>query len=71
MRKQRWLEFLAAYDFGIEYTLGKGNKVADAFSRKHQNAVLAMIAEWKDLEALTTCRIQWKLLCCHVQKFDQ
>ena len=57
MRQQRWLEFIAAYDFGIEYTPGKGNKVADALRRKHQNVVLAMIAEWKDLEALSTCRV--------------
>ena len=58
MRQQRWLEFLEAYDFGIEYTPGKGNKVADALSRKHQNVVLAMLVEWNDLEALTTCSVQ-------------
>lgn len=49
MRQRRWLESLATYDFGIEYTPGKGNKVADALNRRYQNAVLAMIAEWKDL----------------------
>lgn len=57
MRHQRWLEFLAAYNFDIEYIPGKDNKVADALSRKHQNAVLAMITEWKDLEASTKCRV--------------
>lgn len=29
MRHRRQLEFLAAYDFGIDYTLRKGNKVAE------------------------------------------
>ena len=47
-----------AYVFGIEYTQGKGNKVADALSEKHQNMVLAMLAEWKDLEALVSCDVQ-------------
>ena len=58
MRQQRWLEFLAAYDFGIECTLENGNKVADALSGRHQNVVLAVLAEWKDLESLTTCSVQ-------------
>ena len=58
MRQQRWLEFIVAYDFGIKYTPGKGNNVADAFSRKHQNVVLVMIAAGKDLEALKDCRVQ-------------
>src|SRR5574338_58045 len=40
MRQRRWLEFIAVYDFGSEYTPEKGNKVADALSIKHQNAVL-------------------------------
>ena len=34
LRQQRWMEFLASYDFEISYTLGKGNVVANAFSRK-------------------------------------
>lgn len=33
MRQQRWLEFLASYDFDIRY---KGNRVADALSRKQR-----------------------------------
>ena len=32
LRQQRWLEFLAAYDFEIIYTPGKANVVADALS---------------------------------------
>ena len=39
LRQQRWLEFLAAYDLDILYTPGKGNRVADALSRKHQAVV--------------------------------
>ena len=35
LRQQRWLEFLAAYDFEIIYTPGKANVVADALSRKN------------------------------------
>ena len=61
MKQLRWLEFLAAYDFGVEHTPGKGNKVADALSRRHHNVMLAMLVEWKDLEALTTCSVQLRL----------
>lgn len=43
MRQQRWLEFFAAYDFDIQYMLGKGNRVADALSRRHQAVVAMMI----------------------------
>jgi len=39
-RQRRWMEFLAEYDFGIEYIEGKENKVADALSRRrHVNAM--------------------------------
>ena len=34
LRQQRWMEFLASYDFEIAYTPGKRNVVADALSRK-------------------------------------
>ena len=33
LRQQRWMEFLASYDFGIAYTPFKGNVVANALSR--------------------------------------
>ena len=36
LRQQRWLEFLASYDFGKAYTRGKGNAVADALSQGTQ-----------------------------------
>ena len=58
MRQHRWLEFLATYDFSIEYTLGKRNEVANALTRKHQNVMLVILEEWNDLEALTTCSVQ-------------
>ena len=51
LRQQRWLEFLASYDFGIAYTPGKGNAVADALSRRHAG-LGAMFSEWKSLEYL-------------------
>ena len=54
----RHLEFLAAYDINILYTLGKGNRVADALSRKLQTVVSMMISEWNDLEVLSTCEIR-------------
>ena len=34
LRQQRWMEFLASYDFEISYTPGKGNVVADMLIRK-------------------------------------
>ena len=34
LRQQRWMEFLASYEFEIAYTPSKGNVVADALSRK-------------------------------------
>ena len=57
LRRQRWLEFLATYDLDILYTPGKGNRVADALSRKHQAVVSMMISEWKDLSILSGCEI--------------
>ena len=51
LRQQRWLEFLASYDFDISYTPGKGNVVADALSRKREELNL-MIMEMKQLEII-------------------
>lgn len=51
LRQQRWLEFLASYNFDISYTPGKGNVVADALSRKKEELNL-MIMEMKQLEIL-------------------
>ena len=51
LRQQRWLEFLASYDFDITYTPGKGNVVADALSRKKEELNL-LIMEMKQLEIL-------------------
>lgn len=51
LRQQRWLEFLAPYDFDISYTPGKWNVVADSLSRKREDLNL-MIMEMKQLEIL-------------------
>ena len=34
LRQQRWMETITDYDFGITYTPGKANVMADALSRK-------------------------------------
>ena len=52
LRQQRWLEFLASYDFDIAYTPGKGNAVADALSRRHAS-LGAIFLEWKQLEYIS------------------
>ena len=57
MCQQRWLKFLASYNFNIQYTPGKGNRVADALSRKHSAFVSIMLAEWDMLETLSFCEI--------------
>ena len=49
LRQQRWMEFLASYDFEIAYTPGKGNVVADTLSR--QRMILSpLFIEWWSLE---------------------
>merc|ERR1711890_127150 len=51
LRQQRWMEFLASYDFEIAYTPGKGNVVADALSRKRLS-LSPLFVEMKRLEFL-------------------
>jgi len=50
------MEFLASYDFEIQYTPGKGNVVANALSRRY--ATLNAMKEWKQLEFLSQFNIQ-------------
>lgn len=57
MRQQYWLEFLASYDFNIQYTFGNGNRVTDALSRKHSTIVSMTIVEWNVLETLSMCDV--------------
>ena len=58
MRQQRWIEFLASYDFDIQYTPGKGNRVTDALSRRHSAVISMMLAEWNILETLSFYEIR-------------
>ena len=53
LRQQRWMEFLASYDFEIAYTPGKGNVVADALSRKRLT-LSPLFVEMKNLEYVAT-----------------
>ena len=53
LRQQRWMEFLASYDFEIAYTPGKGNVVADALSRRRLT-LSPLFIEMKNLEFLAT-----------------
>jgi len=53
LRQQRWMEFLASYDFEIAYTPGKGNVVADALSRKRLT-LSPLFVERKSLEFIAT-----------------
>ncbi|PZP12942.1 MAG: hypothetical protein DI611_15630, partial [Brachybacterium faecium] len=52
LRQQRWMEFLASYDFEIAYTPGKGNVVADALSRKRLS-LSPLFVERRSLEFLS------------------
>ena len=53
LRQQRWMEFLASYDFEIAYTPGKGNVVVDALSRKRLSLSLLFV-ERRSLEFIST-----------------
>ena len=53
LRQQRWMESLASYDFEIAYTLGKGNVVADALSRKRLS-LSPLFVERQSLEFIST-----------------
>ena len=50
--QQRWMEFLASYDFEIAYTHGKGNMVADALSRK-KSSLSPLFVERRSLEFIS------------------
>ena len=60
MRQHRRVDYLEDYDFIFHYHPGKGNVVADAFSRKSRG-VLASIAfqEWKILEVVGQFGLQY------------
>ena len=52
LRQQRWMEFIALYDFEIGYTPGKGNVVDDALSRQRV-ALSPLFVERKNLEFIS------------------
>ncbi|KAA0061884.1 reverse transcriptase [Cucumis melo var. makuwa] len=43
-KQARWQEFLSGFDFKFEHKKGLSNQVADALSRKHEHAVMCMLA---------------------------
>src|SRR3954462_13363495 len=59
MRQRRWLEYLADYDFSLQYHPGKANVAADALSRKKE-ALLARLATngWNLLEDLSDFHLE-------------
>ncbi|KAH9736089.1 Endonuclease [Citrus sinensis] len=48
-KQARWQDFLAEFDYRLEYKLGKANVVADALSRKAELATLSMSQPKSDL----------------------
>ena len=48
-RQRRWMEFLADYEFNINYIKGKENKVVDALSRRrHISAMTTVNLDLRD-----------------------
>ena len=63
VRQGLWFEVLTDYDFTIHYHRGKGNKVADALSRKSIGTLAMMqglpkelLKEIMDFELVIVCR---------------
>ena len=60
MRQCGWMEFLEDYDFTLRYHPGKANVVADALSRKSQEALASIASrEWKILETMVQFGLQY------------
>src|SRR5436189_1894653 len=57
MRQRRWMEYLADYDFTLQYHPGKANVMANALSRK-RHAVLASVI----VRRTTTVRIKGEVI---------
>ncbi|KAG2807487.1 hypothetical protein PC111_g16919 [Phytophthora cactorum] len=52
-RMARWLSFYAEYDFRVEYKPGRLNVVADALSRRPDDAVKTADANWIGVERVS------------------
>ncbi|KAG2873976.1 hypothetical protein PC114_g25552 [Phytophthora cactorum] len=52
-RMARWLSFFAEYDFQVEYKPGRLNVVADALSRRPDDAVKTADANWIGVESVS------------------
>ena len=50
MRERRWLEFLEACDFGLNYHPDKANVVEDALSQKSFHMVMFIVRELDVIE---------------------
>ena len=60
MMQHRWMEFLEDYDFTLHYHPGKENVVADALSRKSQEALASIASwEWRMLEIVGQFGLQY------------
>ena len=60
MRQRKWMEFLEDYDFTLHYHPGKANVVADALSRKSQEALASIASrEWWMLEIMGQFGLQY------------
>ncbi|XP_074360927.1 uncharacterized protein LOC141701165 [Apium graveolens] len=56
MRQRRWIEFLKDYDVSIQYHPSRGNKVADALSKKDFGNLAALVTQQQPLQ-------------CEIEKF--
>ncbi|XP_073304607.1 uncharacterized protein [Primulina huaijiensis] len=61
MRQRRWMELLKDFDCEIQYQPGRMNLVADALSRKVQNAMLTSLTISKVHEHLETSGLTYQI----------
>ena len=54
-KQARWQEFLAKFDYNLEYKPGRGNVVADALSRKTELAAISSVLVNSKAQSKTVC----------------